>query len=270
MPWGQWDDELYDNGKIASFSDKAYRLWANSISYANRHLTGGRLTRTQVQILTAPIKATQRHVDELVAKRGWEAAGDDYLIHDFFDFNRRPEEVLAEREAAKARAKAARERRAGKPEEDERAPEVRRTYAARTGEVRDTHAHADTETHADTPSHGVISVNGASETVLAPYPSSVQRAGEQNGAEPEEADDDAIEPMPDFDLFAAETARAFGEPRKRTGYQRELTALFRRSDHDDPASFLLVAHRARDQTVRQKARRKRAYFVATLTNLLRE
>jgi hypothetical protein len=276
MPWGQWDDQLYDNGKVASFTDKEYRLWGNSISYANRHLTGGHLTEAQVRVLTSPIKATQRTIDGLVAKRGWERVDDGYMIHDFLEFNRTPADVLAEREAARARAKAARERRTGKPDDDERTPEVRRTYGEvpanvrRTyGKVRDTHAHADTETHAEAPSHGEISVNGASDPVLAPYPSTAQRAREPDEGQ-EQGELDQVEPMPDFEQFAVETARAFGEPRKRTDYGRELTAIYRRSDHLDPAAFLLVAHRARDQTQRQKRRRKHAYFVATLTNRLRE
>lgn len=81
---------------------------------------------------------------------------------------------------------------------------------------------------------------------------------------------DQVEPMPDLEQFAVETARAFGESRQRGDYHRQLTVLYRHSDHHDPGEFLMVAHRARDQTQRQKPRRKRAYFVATLTNLLRE
>ncbi|HEV8639426.1 MAG TPA: hypothetical protein VG370_34895 [Chloroflexota bacterium] len=103
MPWGRWDDQLYDNGKVMSFSDKAYRLWGNSISYANRHHTHGYLTEDQALYLVRAIKGTRRTIAELVAKRGWDRDGDGYAIHDFAQYNDKADPTAADR-AARYRA----------------------------------------------------------------------------------------------------------------------------------------------------------------------
>jgi len=87
MPWGRLDDQLYDNGKTLSFSDKAFRLWMHSISYACRHKTGGTLSQEQADYLARGIKASSKTIAELVEKRGWHATDSGYAIHDFDHYN---------------------------------------------------------------------------------------------------------------------------------------------------------------------------------------
>lgn len=118
MAWARWDDTLYDNGKVLSFSARAFRLWACSISYAARHRTDGKLSPDQAGALFRLLRCSRREADELVAKGGWERDGDGYAIHDFLEFNPTAEELEAVRRArAEAGRRGGRARRRSAPAE---------------------------------------------------------------------------------------------------------------------------------------------------------
>lgn len=80
-------ESAYDNGKLCSLSHRAFRLWANSLSYSRKHRTDGYLTPAQVDVLLRLYRLVKRDVDELVDKGGWEKVQTGYLIHDFLEVN---------------------------------------------------------------------------------------------------------------------------------------------------------------------------------------
>lgn len=86
-------ESAYDNGKLCSFSHRAFRLWANSLSYARKHRTDGHLSESQVAVLLRLYQLGVRDVDELVQKGGWERVDDGFRIHDFLDVNPTEEEL---------------------------------------------------------------------------------------------------------------------------------------------------------------------------------
>jgi hypothetical protein len=113
MPWGRLDDSLYDHPKLddlpadaevlESFEDAhddllrlaALGLWARSVSYSNRHLTDGILTRSAV---IRKLGGTSELADALVIAGLFERTATGYAIHDFLDFNDSRADVLARRQ----------------------------------------------------------------------------------------------------------------------------------------------------------------------------
>lgn len=90
MPWGRLEDTLHQNGKVWSFSDKAFRLWAYSISFCNakrRKDPEGNISREEALGLCRIARAPASSIDELVRKRGWDQADDGcYRLHDFTEY----------------------------------------------------------------------------------------------------------------------------------------------------------------------------------------
>lgn len=86
-------ESAYDNGKLCSLSHRAFRLWANSLSYARKHQTDGQLRPDQVTVLLRLYQLTQRDVDELVEKRAWERVEGGFAIHDFLEVNPSEDEL---------------------------------------------------------------------------------------------------------------------------------------------------------------------------------
>lgn len=91
MAWGRLDDRLHDNGKVWSFSDKAFRVWMYSISYCNKKRRTdpeGTLTLAEANGMCRLAGAKESIIAELLAKGGWEMAEDGvrYRVHDFPSF----------------------------------------------------------------------------------------------------------------------------------------------------------------------------------------
>jgi len=102
MPWGRLDDQLHQNEKVLSLSDKAFRVWLYSISYCNAKRSRdpvGTLGRGAVQALCRLVGAGPAVVAELIAKRGWDAAPDGVVVHDFPDYGPPKDPTAAERMA---------------------------------------------------------------------------------------------------------------------------------------------------------------------------
>lgn len=108
MPWGRVDDSHYRHPKIGELDDELRKgcvcLFWMAISWCNDQLTDGRVPTGTVRVLGGqPAEA-----DELVRVGLWEKDGSGYRIHDYLDFNKSKEQVVAEREqrmlAGKARA----------------------------------------------------------------------------------------------------------------------------------------------------------------------
>lgn len=88
MAWSRFEDDLDENAKVADFSDKAFRLWLYSITFATRNRTRGVLTNAQVRMLFAKIPgAAARHRDELVRLRGWDESEGGIRVHDYDEYH---------------------------------------------------------------------------------------------------------------------------------------------------------------------------------------
>lgn len=98
-------ETAYDNGKLCSFSHRAFRLWAMSLSYARKHRTDGALSAQQAAVLLRLYGLTQKDADELVEKGGWERAEGGYRIHHFLDVNTSEAQIVT---LSHARAEAGR------------------------------------------------------------------------------------------------------------------------------------------------------------------
>ena len=103
MPWAGLDDRLYRNRKIRGLSDKAFRLYICSISYAADHLTDGYLDKLAVADLQAVSGALRKQVSELLENELWDLAAQGYLIHDYLHYNPSREQVLQRREQGRIR-----------------------------------------------------------------------------------------------------------------------------------------------------------------------
>lgn len=138
MPWGRLDDSLYDHPKLDEFpSDEptlrrivdslsledlvrlaGLGLWARAISYSNRHLTDGQLTRSTV---VRRLGGSAELADAVSHAELFDSSQNGYAIHDFLAFNDSRQEVLerrqkeADRKAAYRAAKAAKQHKTRRP-----------------------------------------------------------------------------------------------------------------------------------------------------------
>jgi hypothetical protein len=113
MGWLKIDDGFRDHPKIIQLSDAAFRLHVCAMSWCAEGCTNGvvkgvvmkdlrRLVRRRVKLETL--------VDELVSFGLLERVGDDYVIHDFLDYNPSREQVLARRAGNRNRQQSFRQR----------------------------------------------------------------------------------------------------------------------------------------------------------------
>jgi hypothetical protein len=91
------DDAFTDHPKVAGLSDRAFRLHVSGICYSNRHLTDGLVPASVVPRLVGGSHG--KALVELIDRGMWRHVLDGaYEIHDYLDWNRSREQVLAERE----------------------------------------------------------------------------------------------------------------------------------------------------------------------------
>lgn len=102
MTWARIDDQLYLNEKIDRAGEEAAWLYVCAICYANHKLTDGRVPRERIPKLAYPLKALKL-AERLVEVGLFERDGDDFIIHDFLDWNDPAEVVLKRREQTKQR-----------------------------------------------------------------------------------------------------------------------------------------------------------------------
>lgn len=138
MPWGRLDDSLYDHPKLDEFptDEPTLRhivdsleledlvrlagigLWARSISYANRHLTDGAVSRS---VIVRKLGGSAALADAVSNAELFDPGSTGFVIHDFLEFNDSRVDVLerrqkeAERKAAWRASKRAGGRPAGSP-----------------------------------------------------------------------------------------------------------------------------------------------------------
>lgn len=111
MPWVNLDDAFPDHPKNDALTDAAFRLHVAGICYANRHLTDGLIPADKVTRLVPRFRTST--LKELLARGHWRhiESIDTYEIHDFLQWNRPREKVIAERERKSKAGKKGAEKR---------------------------------------------------------------------------------------------------------------------------------------------------------------
>jgi hypothetical protein len=103
MSWARIDDRITTHDKFQSLSDASLGLWTRCLAWCGGALTDGRIPKSKVRQWDSHGRKTA----QLVAAGLWEDNPTDYVFHDFLDFNRSRDEVLAgraEKRSAKGRA----------------------------------------------------------------------------------------------------------------------------------------------------------------------
>jgi len=111
MPWAQLDDHFHDNPKILDTSLPAIGLYAIGLSYCSAHLSDGFIPRVVVSGMRGSVAAAR----ELVAHHFWEPVQGGFRVHDYLQWNKSREQVLAERAAAAERKRMSRRPSGGTP-----------------------------------------------------------------------------------------------------------------------------------------------------------
>jgi hypothetical protein len=112
MTWVKLDDGFADHPKIERAGPLAAWLHVVAMCYCARHLTDGIVPKSKAKRL-ADIPSVGRHIAALVDAGLWEDAGENYVLHDYLDYQPSRTEVLAER--AQARDRMAKRRREPNP-----------------------------------------------------------------------------------------------------------------------------------------------------------
>jgi hypothetical protein len=105
MPWFNVDDGFHCHPKVLAAGNAAMGLWARCGSYCARYATNG-LVPTEI----VRSYGTKSELDRLL-KVGWLVAVDGgYIMHDYLDYNRTADQIMADREKAAERKRRQRER----------------------------------------------------------------------------------------------------------------------------------------------------------------
>jgi hypothetical protein len=113
VTWGRLDDSFYDNPKVLEALEidvASIALHARAIAYAARHEKDGHLTQHAVCSLMPSPTERESAVAALVQTELWHENGQDYVIHDYLDYNPSREELVEKRRKDRERKKASRER----------------------------------------------------------------------------------------------------------------------------------------------------------------
>lgn len=99
MPYRLHDDRFSTHPKIEPLSDRAFRLHVCALEHCAGNLTDGLISDASLRGLKARLKATTRHVGELIESGLWVPyPGFGHIIHDYLEHNPTKAEVLEKRE----------------------------------------------------------------------------------------------------------------------------------------------------------------------------
>ncbi len=107
MSWFRLDDQGAFHAKVVQAGNEAYGAWCRAGQWSCAQLTEGRVPRSTA-LAIAPLRVWKK----LVEAKGTsefglvEAVGDDFLLHDFLDWNPSAAEELAKRAARSAAGRA--------------------------------------------------------------------------------------------------------------------------------------------------------------------
>lgn len=100
--WVRFENTAPENLKVASVSDRAFRLWFNAICYCSRGRTSGRVPAALITALS--VSATKKTVEELLELGLIERLDEKtYLVHDYLDYNPSKERIDEMRETNRNR-----------------------------------------------------------------------------------------------------------------------------------------------------------------------
>ena len=100
VPWVRIEDSFHDHPKVLAAGPRAVGLAVMALSYANRHLTDGHVTREVLRSLGG----TRSDAAKLVKAGMWEVNGNaGWVIHDFAVYQPTRAQVQADRAAARQR-----------------------------------------------------------------------------------------------------------------------------------------------------------------------
>lgn len=98
MPFLLVDDCMDTHPKIEQLSDRAYRLHMAGLQHCARNLTDGLVSAPTIRGLKARLKASKKHLDELVDSGCWEPyRGGSFLILAYLEYNPSKAEVERKR-----------------------------------------------------------------------------------------------------------------------------------------------------------------------------
>lgn len=126
MTWVRYDDNVGRHPKVRALDDATYRLWREAIEWCSQNLTDGVVLAHELGLTS--IRASGPRARKLVESGLWHAAGaacdskncppsgvDGWVVHDYWDYQRKREDILAERKANRERQRKWMEKaRAGK------------------------------------------------------------------------------------------------------------------------------------------------------------
>jgi hypothetical protein len=99
MPWARFDDRYPSNRKIRKLSHEAFRLDVSGICWCNENLTDGFIPDVDLPFVCSEIRNPKKVAKELEDKQRWERLPGGWLIHDYFDYQPRAEQIRAARKA---------------------------------------------------------------------------------------------------------------------------------------------------------------------------
>lgn len=115
VTWVKLDDGFIEHAKVEGLSDRAFRLHVAGLCHCAKNTTDGLVTAPSLRSLCGRLKATRKHVAELVDVGLWieHEARDGHLIWDFLEFNPSAAEVKEKREQARERMQRVRANKPG-------------------------------------------------------------------------------------------------------------------------------------------------------------
>jgi len=98
--WARVDDNFLIHERTRGLSAAAVAMYVGGLSYAGRMLTDGLLPANMPDMVCAcwRVPTPRRAVAELEEHGLWIQEGDGWRVHDFLQYNKSREEVLADRE----------------------------------------------------------------------------------------------------------------------------------------------------------------------------
>lgn len=89
VSWLRIDDGFIEHGRIEGLSDRAFRLHVAGLCHCAKNLTDGLVTEPSLRSLCGRLRASRKHVSELVDAGLWleHEARSAHIIRDYLDYN---------------------------------------------------------------------------------------------------------------------------------------------------------------------------------------
>ena len=118
MAWIKLDDNWMDHPKIIRAGKDARDMWLASITWCAKHLTDGYFPKNllpQLAVMAGiDVANCQSFANVLLEVCLWDVSGDNYVVHDYLDYNPSKEQASATREARKQAGMAGGKQKASK------------------------------------------------------------------------------------------------------------------------------------------------------------